>query len=90
MIVISEEVDVRKPARGIFDALSGRLGIAPERILHVGDQLVADVAGAAAVGMRTAWITRGVRDRDAALAAFDGPSPDLEIRDLAELERLLE
>lgn len=85
-LAISDEVDVRKPERGIFDVVVERIGVSPERILHVGDRLGADVAGAAAVGMRTAWITRSVRDRDAALAAFDGPAPDLELADLSELE----
>jgi putative hydrolase of the HAD superfamily len=92
-VVISDEVDSRKPARPIFEAVLERLGLPPEqahRVLHVGDRLDADVAGAAAVGMRTAWITRSVRDRDAAFAAYDGPPPDLELRDLGELEQALE
>ena len=88
-LVVSDAVDVRKPRREIFEAVADRLGLAPGRILHVGDRLGADVAGASAVGMRTAWITRSVRDRDAALAASEGPAPDLEIADLAELEAVL-
>lgn len=86
VIVISDAVDSRKPARPIFDAVTERLGVAPDRVLHVGDRLEADVGGAAALGMRTAWITRCVRDRERALARYDGASPDLEIADLAELE----
>lgn len=88
-LVISDAVDIRKPESGIFDVVVERIGVAPERILHVGDRLAADVAGAAAVGMRTAWITRSVHDRAAALAEFEGPTPDLELADLAELEHQL-
>jgi HAD superfamily hydrolase (TIGR01509 family) len=88
-LVISDEVDIRKPHRGIFDAVAQRSGVAAARILHVGDRLGADVAGAAAVGMRTAWITRSVPDPDGALADFTGPAPDLELADLAELEHRL-
>ena len=36
--------------------------------------------------MRTAWITRCVGDREVALERYEGPSPDIEIADLAELE----
>ena len=35
------------------------LGVAPAEILHVGDRLDADVAGAHAVGMRAALFTAG-------------------------------
>jgi FMN phosphatase YigB (HAD superfamily) len=58
--------------------------------LHVGDNLAADVAGAARVGIRTAWVTRRVRDPQAALAEFDGPRPDWQIEDLRELPPLLD
>jgi FMN phosphatase YigB (HAD superfamily) len=88
-LVVSDAVDSRKPRREIFDAVAEQLGVAAGRILHVGDRLGADVAGASAAGMRTAWITRSVRDRGAALGAATGPAPDLELADLAELEALL-
>jgi FMN phosphatase YigB (HAD superfamily) len=66
-----------------------RLGVAPEQTLHVGDSLRADVVGAAGLGIRTAWLTRRVKDPRAALEAFEGPAPDFTIRDLAELPHLL-
>lgn len=90
VVVISDAVDSRKPARPIFEAVIERIGVDAGRILHVGDRLGADVGGASALGMRTGWITRCVRDRDAALARYDGPAPDLELADLAELESLLD
>ncbi len=48
------------------------------------------MAGAEAAGIRTAWITRRVRDPDATLADFDGPAPDFRIADLAEILDLLD
>jgi HAD superfamily hydrolase (TIGR01549 family) len=89
VLIVSDAVDSRKPFRPIFEAVLDGLGVAPERVLHVGDRLRADVEGPSALGMRTAWITRRVKDRDAALAKHKGPAPDLEIEDLAELEALL-
>jgi putative hydrolase of the HAD superfamily len=76
---------VRKPRPEIFAEALRRLEIAPEQALHVGDNLDADVAGAAALGIRTAWLTRRVSDPLAALARHAGPEPDLTIADLAEL-----
>jgi putative hydrolase of the HAD superfamily len=88
-VVISDAVGLRKPRREIFEAVLARLGAAPEQTLHVGDSLRADVVGAAGLGIKTAWLTRRVKDPRAALEAHQGPAPDFTIRDLAELPALL-
>ena len=88
-MVISDAVGIRKPRSEIFEAVLGELGVAPERTLHVGDSLHADVGGAAPLGIRTAWITRRVRDVDRALAEHDGPAPDHIIEDLDEIPAIL-
>ncbi len=88
-VAISEAVGIRKPRREIFEAALAGLGAAPEECLHVGDSLRADVAGAAALGIRTAWITRRLGDPAAELARHEGPRPDWQIADLAELPELL-
>ena len=84
-IVISEDVGIRKPRREIFEATLEAVGAEPSETLHVGDNLEADVRGAAELGVRTAWITRRIADPDQALTDFEGPSPDWCIADLAEL-----
>jgi putative hydrolase of the HAD superfamily len=54
-IVLSGEVGARKPDAAIFEhALAELGGPDPLDVLFVGDRLVDDVAGAAAVGMTTA------------------------------------
>ncbi len=88
-IVISHEVGLRKPRPEIFRAVVERLGVEPAEVLHVGDNLEADVGGASAVGMSTAWLTRRVKDLDAARASYAGTPPALVVGDLAELEREL-
>ena len=89
-IVISDAFGLRKPRREIFDHVLWRLGVEPEDALHVGDSLRADVAGASAAGIRTAWITRRVRDPEKSLERHEGPVPDHTVADLGELESLLE
>jgi len=88
-VVISDEVGFRKPRPEIFLATLDALGVAAEETLHVGDDLRADVGGAAPLGIRTAWITRRVRDPEAKLREWEGPTPDWTIADLAELEELV-
>ena len=87
--VVSEEVGIRKPRPEIFEATLQRLGVAAEQTLHVGDRLGADVRGAAEAGLRTAWITRRVRDPEKTLRDHDGPAPNYVIADLDELRAIV-
>jgi putative hydrolase of the HAD superfamily len=89
-LVISDAIGIRKPRAEIFEAVLAELGVAPEETLHVGDSLSADIGGAAPLGIRTAWITRRIADREAALRGHEGPSPDCVIADLSEIEGLLD
>lgn len=88
-VVISEEIGIRKPRGEIFEAVHTAMDLAPDEILHVGDNLEADVAGAAAAGMKTVWLTRRVRDPEATLSRFDGPAPDFALEDLLDLPVLV-
>jgi putative hydrolase of the HAD superfamily len=52
-VVLSGEVGARKPEPAIFERALAELGVEPANALFVGDRLVDDVEGAAAVGMST-------------------------------------
>ncbi len=54
----SNELAVAKPAGRIFDHTLAALEVSADRALHVGDNMHADVSGAAAVGMSTVWVRR--------------------------------
>lgn len=47
-----------KPDASIFHAACARLGVAPAQVLHVGDHVEMDVAGAIRAGLRGCWINR--------------------------------
>jgi putative hydrolase of the HAD superfamily len=87
-VAISDAVGFRKPRPEIFHATLAALGVAPEETLHVGDNLAADVAGAAALGARTAWITRRVPKPKETLAKHKGAKPDHVVADLAEVAEI--
>ncbi len=89
-VAVSDAVGWRKPRPEIFEAVLGELGLAPEEVLHVGDNLRADVSGGRDAGLRTVWITRRVRDPERQLGEHEGPRPDFVIADLAELPSLVE
>ncbi len=73
---------VGKPDPQVFEVALDRLG--PGRTLVVGDHLVSDLAGAAAVGIDAAIVLSGVTTRADAEAAID-PAPVAIGRDLAAL-----
>jgi putative hydrolase of the HAD superfamily len=54
-ILISESEGVRKPDPAIFLRAVARVGTSVDRALYVGDNPVADVAGARAAGLRAVW-----------------------------------
>jgi putative hydrolase of the HAD superfamily len=75
--VFSSEVGMRKPHEAIFAAALGPLGVAPERVLFVGDRRFEDVRGAKEVGMRTvqAYWFRADDDERGVEADFEAFTP---------------
>ena len=45
-----------KPHRGMFDLVAQALSVAPEHMLHVGDDLDKDIKGAIYAGYQAAWV----------------------------------
>lgn len=80
-VVGSATIRAEKPDPSIFDRALDRLGVAPERVWHVGDLYLADVLGARAAG-----ITPVLLDRYDLLPAVDCR----RIRSLRELAALVD
>ncbi len=81
--ITAADAGASKPDPTIFLSASEAAGIAPERILHIGDDPERDVRGAANVGMKTLWINPQGRP----WKGID--KPDLELRIINELGNLL-
>jgi FMN phosphatase YigB (HAD superfamily) len=88
-IVVSDAFGLRKPRPEIFREVLRQLDVQAHEMMHVGDNLEADVAGAAAVGIRTVWITRRVPGAEVRLRQHRGVPPDHVVHDLAELSALV-
>lgn len=84
VILFAREVGAAKPHSAIFEAACQYAKADPAQMVHIGDDAICDIAGAAAVGMRTVWINRDQK-------TWSGtPAPDATITSLTELELLLE
>jgi len=71
-VVISAEVGWRKPHPGIFRRALAEMGAAPGDVLHVGDSVGDDVAGARGAGIRPVLLDRrGGKTADGAAVIAD-------------------
>jgi putative hydrolase of the HAD superfamily len=61
-IVISCDVGFPKPSPVIFEHAAKKLGVPPDSILHVGDSLDTDVAGAKSAGFEALLIDRELKE----------------------------
>jgi len=57
-LITSEDVGVLKPDPAIYQVALQRLGASPAQTVLVGDNWLADVVGALAVGIRPVWLNR--------------------------------
>ena len=90
-VVISQRVGAIKPWPAIFEATARALAVpSGPRLMHVGDDLGADVAGAHGVGWRAAWVRVKPEDSPLPVARSSGDDiPDLAIDRLTDLPRAL-
>jgi putative hydrolase of the HAD superfamily len=80
-VVCAADIGVAKPHADAFIRLCDQLGLAPDRVLYVGDEHAVDVLGARAAGLRAVLIDRGQAE------PVEEP---VRIRSLTELEVLLD
>ncbi|MDD3518834.1 MAG: HAD family hydrolase [Chromatiales bacterium] len=83
-VVTARRIGYAKPHPNIFVAALDEAGVGAEDAVHIGDDPHRDVAGAAAVGMRTVWVNLLDANWPVEL-----PRADVEVRSLSELPKVL-
>lgn len=81
-IIISQEVNLEKPAPEMFYLALDSCGIEPGEAMMVGDSYEADVKGAKAVGMKACWVNPDCKEPP-------GADYDFMIKDISELPGIL-
>jgi len=76
----AREHGAAKPDASIFHAACARLQLAPDEVLHVGDDPHLDVVGAQGAGLRGCWI-----NRHGQCWPVDAVTPHLQFADLSAL-----
>ena len=82
-VVFSQDVQVEKPDPKIFQITAERAGCELSQMLHVGDSLENDIAGAKNVGAPSVWLNRE------GVANNTETQPDYEITSLTEIPEIL-
>lgn len=82
-LVFSQDVGVEKPDPRIFYAACATACCIPSEMMHVGDSVASDVAGANAAGATSVWLNRG------GVARLGDAVPHHEVRSLLEVEDIL-
>lgn len=77
--ISAQDFGVAKPDPRIFHAAAGALDVAPENVLHIGDDANLDVLGALNAGMQTAWLNRD------ASAWVHAENPHITVTSLTQL-----
>jgi 2-haloalkanoic acid dehalogenase type II len=83
VIITSEQLEIYKPHPRIFTETLRKMGIASEKAAFVGDSIISDVCGAKKAGLTTIWYNKRQR------TPSHGVSPDFEIRDMAEILKMV-
>ena len=81
----AQEFGLGKPDARFFHAAAEAAGVAPQEVLHVGDDAALDVVGALDAGLQTVWVNRGGHDWTHA-----SHRPHATVADMAALCVLLE
>ena len=83
-VVTSEDARAYKPRPEPFELAMTALGVTAGDVLHVGDSLTTDIAGAEALGIASAWINRSGRPLP------EGPAPTRTVSALTDLLPMLQ
>lgn len=84
-IIVSGDYGYRKPDKRLFQMAIERLGVRPEHMLYVGNDMHRDVYGASRAGMHTVMY-----DSDQGEKTYPGAVPDYTITDYRDLLRVLD
>lgn len=83
-VMSSADYGISKPAKPLFEAAAGKLGLQPQQIWFVGDRYDTDIAGAVEAGMTAILYTGAVSTQSP-----DATVPHAVIHSFSELHTLL-
>ncbi len=87
-VITAQQARAYKPSMKIFRMAQEKIGVAPERWLHVGQSIYHDVIPAKSLRIATVWVNRPSPRPGAGAAKAASGHPDLEVPNLSTLADL--
>jgi 2-haloacid dehalogenase len=84
-VITAQQARAYKPSLAIFQLAGERIGVAPERWLHIGQSLYHDVIPAQALGLATVWVNRPSPRSGVGAVKAASAEADLEVSTLGGL-----
>ena len=84
-IITAEQAGTYKPSTNNFEVAIGRMGVAPQRLLHAAESLFHDVGPAKELGLSTVWVHRRAGKEGFGATPPSDAEPDFKVPDLATL-----
>jgi 2-haloacid dehalogenase len=88
-VITAQQARAYKPSLDIFKLAQKRMGISPNRWLHVGQSIYHDVVPAKSLGISTVWVNRPSPRPGSGAAKAAEAQPDVEVTDLQTLAALV-
>ena len=88
-VITAEQAKAYKPSLHIFKSAVGRIGVAPERILHIAQSIYHDIRPAKTMGLSTVWVNRRTGKKGFGATPSASARPDLEVPDLKTLVSIM-
>ncbi len=83
------QIGSRKPEPQIFHHACEQMAVSPQSVVHIGDELETDVAGACRAGIRSIWFNPTSADARDNAYENDDYRPNAEVRSLVEIPAAL-
>ena len=88
-VITSQQAGSYKPSIHNFVLAIDRIGVGPDKLLHVAESMFHDVVPAKSIGLSAVWVNRHSGDAAAGATRPTHGEPDLEVPDLATLVSLM-
>jgi 2-haloacid dehalogenase len=89
-LITAEQVKSYKPSLYNFEIAIQRMGIAPDKLLHVAQSIYHDIVPAKTMGITAVWVNRRKGQEGFGATVPASSNPDLEVPDLKSLVSLID
>ena len=88
-LITAEQVKFYKPSSHNFEMAIQRMGITPDKLLHVAQSIYHDIVPAKTMGITAVWVNRRKGQEGFGATVPASSTPDLEVPDLQSLVSLM-